>query len=80
MSRTISKKTKIVAFFNDYQHQIMNSNTNLEQVGLDVNKTGVKDEIQLGLVGHLGHIRRTVHRFSDVQDFFCQQFSNLFPV
>lgn len=52
----------------------------LKKIWLNVNETGIKDEIQLWLIRHLRYIRGTVHRFSDVQDLLSQQLSYFFSV
>lgn len=50
-----------------------------EQVRLYIRKTGVEYEIQLGLVGDLGHVLVSIHDLGYVQNLLRQQITNLLP-
>jgi hypothetical protein len=52
----------------------------LEKIRLNVDETGVEDEFQFGLVRHLGHVRRAVHRLGDEKNFLCQQFADFLSI
>ncbi len=54
--------------------------TDLEEIRLNVDETGVEDEVEFGLVGHLGHVGRPVHRLGDEENLLGQQFADLFSV
>ena len=51
--------------------------THLEQVRLDVVEVGVEHQVQVGLVGHLGHELLLVHHLANVESLLAQHLSQL---
>ena len=53
--------------------------THLEQVRLDIMEVGVEHQVQVRLVGHLGHELLLVHHLTDVESLLTQHLPQLLP-
>ena len=53
--------------------------TNLKKMGLDIVEVGVKHQVKIGLVGHLGNKLILVHHLADVKRLLTKDLAQLLP-